>query len=130
MSLNRRLFTANFFRNTARYVLLTLGIPVFIFALLSGSGGISGIIQNSPNAIPWLLLLVLVFIAWRWELIGGVIITLLGLIMVYFFNFRSPNFFLVTFILTLLITLFGSFFLLSWYLRKNIVENTDQESAQ
>ncbi|MCP5064004.1 MAG: hypothetical protein GY936_16300 [Ignavibacteriae bacterium] len=114
---------ANILRNISRFTLLLLGILVFIFALLSGSenygGGISGIIKNSPNAIPWLILLLLVFVAWKWELIGGIIITLLGLGMIYFFNFSGPNFFLVTFILTLFITVLGSFFLLSWYLRKS-----------
>ena len=134
MSPDRSLFAANFFRNTARYTLLVLGILVFIFALLSGSqeygGGIEGIIKNSPNAIPWLLLLILIFIAWKWELTGGIIITVLGLIMVYFFNFRGPNFFLVTFILTLFITALGSFFILSWYLRKKIAENPISTSNQ
>ena len=117
---------AKYLRSTARYTLLVLGILVFIFALLSGSeghgGGISGIIKNSPNAIPWLILLALIFIAWKWELVGGIIITVLGIAMLYFFNFRGPNFFLATFILTLLIVLLGSFFIISWYLTKSIVD--------
>ena len=117
-----RLKVANILRNISRYVLLVLGILVFIFALLSGAenygGGISGIIKNSPNAVPWFVLLLLVFLAWKWELIGGIIITLLGVGMIYFFNFSGSNFFLITFILTLFITVLGSFFLLSWYLRK------------
>lgn len=114
--------TANILRNIARYTLLVLGILVFIFALLSGSedygGGIKGIIKNSLNALPWVILLVLIYVAWKWELVGGIIITLLGIAMLYFFNLRGPNFFLSTFILTLLIIVFGSFFILSWYLRK------------
>lgn len=120
---NDRVKVANILRNIARYSLLVLGILVFIFALLSGSesygGGITGIIKNSPNAIPWLILLILVFVAWKWELIGGIIITLLGISMIYFFNFTGPNFFLVTFILTIFITMLGAFFVLSWYLRKD-----------
>ena len=117
-----RIRIANVFRNLARYTLLVVGIIVFLFALLSGSedygGGVTGLIQNSPNAFPWLLLLTLVFIAWKWELIGGIIITLLGLFLIYFFNFSGPNFFLITFVITLVITLLGSSFLVSWYLRK------------
>lgn len=113
---------ANILRNIARYSLLTISILVFIFALLSGSedygGGISGIIQNSPNALPWLLLLVLTFIAWKWELIGGIIITVIGLYMVYFFNFEGQNFFVITFIITLLIVILGLLFILSWNLRR------------
>jgi len=123
MTNSRSIKTANILRNIARYTLLILGIIVFIFALLSGSegygGGIAGIIKNSPNAIPWLFLLILVFIAWKWELIGGTIITLLGLFLVYFFNFRGPNFWWSTFFLTIIISVLGFFFILSWYLRKD-----------
>ena len=115
---------AKYLRNTARYTLLILSLLIFVFALLSGSekygGGIGGIIKNSPNALPWLILLLLILIAWKWELVGGIIITGLGIAMVYFFNFSGPNFFLMTFILMLLIVLLGSFFIISWYLTKSI----------
>lgn len=117
-----KMIIATILRYMARYFLLILGILVFIFALLSGAedygGGVEGIIKNSPNALPWLILLILVYIAWRWELLGGIIITLLGLSMVYYFNFTGSNFFISTFVLTLLITIFGSFFIFSWFLRR------------
>jgi len=117
-----KLKTANLLRNIARYTLLVVGILVFLFALASGSeaygGGIMGIIKNSPNAIPWVALLVLVYVAWKWELIGGIIITLFGLAAIYFFSFRGSNFFVSTFILTILITVLGTFFLLSRYLER------------
>lgn len=100
----KRLKTANILRNIARYTLLVLGILIFFFALLSGSeeygGGISGIIKNSPDALVGLLLLVLTFIAWKWELFGGIIITFLGIVVLYLSNFRVP---IITFILILLI---------------------------
>ena len=120
-----RKLIANICRYSARYTLLIIGILVFIFALLSGSesegGGIMGILKNSPNAIPWLVLLILVLIAWKWELIGGILITIIGLVMVYYFNFSGPNFTLLVFIMTILIAMFGSFFIISWYLRKKII---------
>ncbi len=120
---NKWIELANIFRFMARYPLLILGILVFLFALVSGSegfgGGIMGIIKNSPNAIPWLALLLFVLVAWKWELIGGIIITVLGMAMFYFFNFADPNFFLFTFILTIIITILGSFFIVSWLLRRN-----------
>jgi hypothetical protein len=123
MEKEKSIRTANILRNIARYTLLVIGILVFIFALFSGAqdygGGIKGIVKNSPNAIPWLLLLILVLVAWKWELVGGISITLLGLFLLYFFNFYRHNFFLTTFILTLIIPLLGSFFLFSWYLRKD-----------
>ncbi|MCD6116220.1 hypothetical protein J7K93_04325 [bacterium] len=122
MENNRSIKTANILRNTARYFLLVLGILVFVFALFSGSenngGGVSGIIKNSPNALPWFVLLVLIFLAWKQELVGGIIICLLGIAGMYFFNIQGQNFFLFTFILTLLIIILGSFFIISWYLRK------------
>jgi len=120
--MNNNIKKANILRNIARYFLLFISILVFVFALLSGSedygGGINGIIKNNPNALPWLTLIGLVLVAWKWELIGGIIISLLGLVLVYFFNFNGPNFWVSTFILTLLITLLGSFFIISWFLRK------------
>lgn len=92
-------------------VFLTLLILLIIgFAIVSGSesfgGGIKGIIKNSPNAIPWLGLLIPVIIAWKYEKPGAIIITVLGLVVVYFFN-TSPNFFMTTFIVTLTIPLCG-----------------------
>ncbi len=130
MEKNKALKTANILRNTARYSLLVIGILVFIFALLSGSedygGGFAGIVKNSPNALPWLLLLALVYVAWKWELIGGIIITALGFVMMYFFNFNGQNFFVSTFILTILIIALGSCFMVSWYLRKTSNKGSDQ----
>ena len=114
---------ANIVRTIARYTLLVLSIIVFIFALISGSesygGGIIGVMKNSPNTLPWLILLLFIYIAWKWELMGGIIITLLGIVMLYFFNV-GPNFWLTTFILTLLIVIMGLFLILSWYLRKDL----------
>ena len=124
MGKSRKERIADYLRYTARYVSLTLGILVFVFALLSGSesfgGGIKGIIKNSPNALPWFVLLIIIFIAWKRELVGGIIITLMGFFALYFFNFRGPNFFMVTFILCLSIIILGSFFIISWYLRKKL----------
>ena len=118
METEKRLRTAIIFRTVARYTLLVFGILIFLFALVSGSedygGGLRGILENSPNALPWLVLLLLVLVAWRWELTGGILITLLGLFLIYFFNIRGNNFFVSTFILTLLVTILGSFFIVSW----------------
>ena len=120
--MSNKIKMANYFRQIARYGLLVLGVFVFFFALFSGArgygGGIEGIMLNSPNALPWLILLLFLLIAWEWELIGGILITLIGLTLLYFFNFQGPNFFLVTFILTILITILGAFFIISWFLRK------------
>jgi ABC-type antimicrobial peptide transport system permease subunit len=115
---------ANFLRYATRTILLILGILVFFFALFSGAdsqeGFVSGIINNSPNALPGLGLLILTAIAWRYELIGGILTTAFGLFLVYFFNFGGNNFFPVTFIATILITVLGLFFIASWLIRRNL----------
>jgi hypothetical protein len=120
--------TADLFRSVARYPLLILGILVFLFALLSGSegygGGIMGIIKNSPNAIPWAILLILVLVAWKWELIGGILIVVLGIAMFYLLIWGTLFFSLFTFLLTIIITILGSFFIVSRLLRRNAEQST------
>ncbi len=62
----------------------------FVVALLSGAerygGGLYGIFRNSPNALPWLVLFVLVYVSWRWERVGGILVAALGVVTVFFFN--------------------------------------------
>jgi len=122
MKKENQLKTANTFRNIARYTLLSIGALLFVFALFSGAesfgGGFMGVIKNSPNAAPWLGLLVFVFIAWKWELFGGILITALGIFVTWYMSIRGDNFFVLPFIFFMLIILMGVFFLLSWYLRK------------
>lgn len=116
---------ANLFRNIARYTLLFIGVLAFLFALFSGAGdyggGVSGVLKNSPNALPWLTLLLLTFIAWKRELIGGLLIIFIGLVLMYFFNAHAAYFRWNTFLLTLLIPTMGTFFILSWHFRKGTI---------
>ena len=42
--------------------------------------------MNSPNALPWLLLFLLVRIAWKKELVGGLLISLMGFSTIVFFK--------------------------------------------
>jgi len=78
-------------RNVLRYILLIFGILITLFAILSGTerygGGIEGIIKNSPNALPWIVFIVLVLISWKWEFIGGISLIIFGGCMMFFFNF-------------------------------------------
>lgn len=125
MKNTQKLQIANTLRAIARYTLLISGLLTFIFSLLSGAekygGGLMGIIQNSPNALPWALLLLLVYIAWKWEWIGGILITVLGLFFVYYFNLQGSHFYWGVFLLTLFIIVLGTCFILSSYLRKSTV---------
>lgn len=123
MNQANKLIVANYFRNISRYALLILTVLALIFALLSGAGlnggGVYGIVRNSPNALPWLILLAMIYIAWKWELIGGIIISLTGIFMMYFFHVFSSKFHIAALILTLMIFLLGTFFMMSWYLRRD-----------
>ncbi|MCW5519060.1 hypothetical protein J1N09_04370 [Aureitalea sp. L0-47] len=98
-------------QKTALIVLFVFSLLIFVFALLSGSesfgGGVSGIIKNSPNSLPWLVLVALVIIAWRNPFFGGILITIAGAILTYYFNFSGENFFLLTFIICLFIVFLG-----------------------
>lgn len=119
----KNLKTANLFRNIAKYGLLFFGVGVFFFALIMGAqdsgGGISGLFKNLPNTLPWAALLIASLVGWKNELIGGLLTTILGIGLVWFFNFSGPNFWMFTFVLTLIVPLLGSCFLVSWYLRRN-----------
>ncbi|MBT3417725.1 MAG: hypothetical protein HN427_03005 [Flavobacteriales bacterium] len=102
-------------RIIAQILLLLITIIVFIFALLSGSegygGGFMGIVKNSPNALPWLLLFGLNYLVWKKELLGGIILTIFGLFITWLFNFSGPNFWWTTFAFTSFITLLGVLFI-------------------
>ena len=105
----------NTIRKTTQILLLLITALVFVFALLSGSegygGGFMGIVKNSPNALPWLLLFGLNYLVWKKELYGGIILVIFGLFITWLFNFRGPNFWWTTFALTSLITLLGVIFI-------------------
>ena len=93
--------------NWAIALLLIIGILLFIFSLISGSetygGGLSGLIRNSPNSIPWIVLLVLVIIARKNYAWGGFLLLIFGGMITYYLNFRGGNFFITTLILGALV---------------------------
>jgi len=93
------------------YVICMITIP---FALFSGAeafgGGLSGVIRNSPNALPWIGLLLLTFFARKNGRIGGLLLLLLGLGLAYFFN-KGPVFNWSVLIVTLLVPFCGVLFM-------------------
>lgn len=116
---NRQLYRyALLMGRLARYALLGISVVLLIFALVSGSEE-AGLIKNSPNTLPWVGLLAVTLIAGKYKTLGGLLIFLVGIGMIYFFNFRGPNFFFVTFVLTLLITFLGFMVMLSGYIEQN-----------
>jgi len=111
-------------RAIGRFGLLAIGLIVFVFALLSGSeaygGGIHGIVQNSPNALPWLALMALVVLGWKKELLSGIATTVFGLGLIIFFNFAGENFFPATFVMTSIVFLLGVCLLVSALIKKRL----------
>lgn len=114
---------ANIFRYMARYGLLIMVLVIAFFATVSGSEAYEnkwlGIWYNLPNASPWIVLLALVPVAWKWEFTGGILVTIVGLGLFVYFNFLGNNFFVATFVITLIILLLGILFITSALLRRN-----------
>jgi hypothetical protein len=108
----------------ALVVLTVLSIVLLAFSLLSGSeeygGGLAGIVKNSPNSLPWIVFIMGVFIAWRRNIWGGLLIVIYGGVITYYFNFTGGNFFLITFIVCLLVVFLGLLVLFSGLALKNI----------
>lgn len=106
----------------AKYGILFFGIILFGFSWIMGAGdnggGLTGLLQNFPNTLPWLAFLLFGAIAWKNELLGGTLILVWGIGLVWFFNFSGPNFWVLTFVLTLIFPILGACFLISWYLKK------------
>lgn len=98
----------------------------FVFSLLSGAQkhgqGIKAILMNSPNAMPWLLLAVLVLVAFKWEMAGGLLVAGIGVFTVFFFNaYKSA---IVFFAIPVPLVIIGCFLIVSWYL-----ENQSQQKG-
>lgn len=102
-------------------VLGVFGILAFIFALVSGSktygGGFTGIVKNCPNALPYFLLLALIYFGWRWPLIGGILITLLGFGLLYLFGIFGENWNVFPFVAGMIPIVFGGLLIYSWGLK-------------
>jgi hypothetical protein len=120
-------------RYIARAVLSVFVTLLFIFALLSGAeqqgGGVMGVIKNSPNALPWLLLLVLVYVAWRWELLGGALIIVFGIGAVFSFNLLEQEW-LVFSIIGLPLFVLGGMFIAAHFLDKGKREVVGEDNRR
>lgn len=98
----------------AQVILLIVSLFWFTFAILSGSeelgGGIQGLLRNAMNGLPWLILLGFNYLAYRWNLAGGII--LFGFAWFCFFLFdmykveQLPVFFLIFVPLFLIASIF------------------------
>ncbi|MBD3247719.1 hypothetical protein GF382_00320 [Candidatus Falkowbacteria bacterium] len=109
-------------RSIARTVLFILALSALVFSLFSGieeaGGGISGLINNGPNALPWLILFIFVFVAWKWELLGGFLIVAMGVFSIFFFDTFNRDSWPILFIVSLPLLLSGGFLIGAWGLTK------------
>lgn len=114
-------------------VLFALAILLVLFSLFSGSethgGSISGIFRNSPNSLPWILFLIIVLIARRKTITGGLLITIFGCVITYFFNFTGGNFFLSTFIVCLSVIFLGIILIFTGLAIQNVSKNGSSENS-
>jgi len=72
-------------------LLLTVwSVALFLFALLSGAeaaeGTVSSMVANAPNALPWMIPIVLIYVTWKRQVLGGTLFFLFGLATILFFN--------------------------------------------
>jgi len=116
---------ANFFQTTARFGILVLGFTMVSIAIFSGalrSGiTIANILTHLPDALPWFLLLFTLFLAWDYELIGGLVILALGLGGLFYFQANDQaaiiSFFSEVMLMWAIIS-FALMFILSWFIRR------------
>ncbi len=91
--------TVRLVSNIVRATMLLYSLLFVLFALFSGAegfgGGIKGLLKNSPNMLPWIVLLLINFISWGRELTGGILLIVFGGFSAFFFNGFSGNSFIV-----------------------------------
>jgi len=81
-------------RRVARTALVVVTLFWIIFGIATGfqnEGGTGSIFDNFMNIIPWLAIIILWFIAWRWEIIGGLLIIAFSIYMAFYLNVFEGN---------------------------------------
>lgn len=77
-------------KTISRTLLLVLGAFWFGFGAFSGAetfgGGLKGVLTNIPNALPWFLLLVFVYLSWYYEIVGSILVLLVGAATIFFYD--------------------------------------------
>ncbi len=71
-------------------LLMVWSITLFLVALLSGAEAadqtILGLVNNVPNAAPWIIPIVLIYVTWKRQMLGGSLFLLFGIATIFFFN--------------------------------------------
>ncbi len=109
---------SKYMTNSVISILLILCSFWFVFALISGAEpGFKGILLNSLNALPWLILFAFVYGAWKRPFAGGIILIILGIFAIFFFNALSSL--VVLFGICLPLIILGGLLILTKFLNKN-----------
>ena len=82
-------------RRVARTALVVVTLFWMIFGIVTGSqaeGGYASYFKNLQNILPWLGIIILWFISWRWEILGGFMIIAFSIFMAFYMNvFESSS---------------------------------------
>ncbi|MEN8225649.1 MAG: hypothetical protein ABFS05_09855 [Bacteroidota bacterium] len=73
-------------RRVARVALVIVTLFWITFGIITGvqeHGNFAGLLDNYTSLIPWLIIFLLWVIAWRWEIIGGLMIITFSVIMAF-----------------------------------------------
>lgn len=118
----------------AQVLLLVLSLFWFAFSLMSGAeeygGGFRGILKNSPNAIPWLLLLVLNYFIYKFNLLGGILIFAFSWFCFFMFDVYDPEQIFVLLVIFLPLLLISLIFIGNGILNRWIALDTENGSSE
>jgi len=74
-------------RRVARTALVVVTLFWIIFGIITNAqseGGLSSIFDSFMSILPWLAIIVLWFVAWRWEIIGGLLTIAFSIYMAFY----------------------------------------------
>jgi len=107
------------FRIVSRTLILILGLIVFSIAFISGIDdfrrGIDDMVMSSPYLVAWIIILIILFVAWVWELAGGITIFIMSLYSLYFFMIHDSNYSFEIIIFTIALLILSLSLLAAWY---------------
>jgi len=100
--------------------LTLISLLLFVFALFSGAeeNTFQGLLKNSPNALPWLIMLAISLFGWKHRLVTGIAALILGTFFIVFLAVNGSTLFVV-YIVVGLIPMFGGLLVGSHYAEKS-----------
>ncbi len=104
--------------NIAFWFLIIFSVVLLVFSLLSGAEE-SGILNNSMNALPWAILLVITIVGYKKPLIaGGLLLVFAGGLLLLFDNLTEVKAKVMISLLEIAVIIPAILFISSWFLLK------------